>query len=115
MAALCCPLLSMLAQHSRLPLPRLPATTHRWRAPRWRQRTAAARAEQEKSPGHPNKSAVIQFDIDESPTSLKSPGEAVSMDNLRAVQKRLARETELKDQALAELQVNADATQSQTV
>eukprot|EP00802_Teleaulax_amphioxeia_P019692 Tamp_19934.p1 GENE.Tamp_19934~~Tamp_19934.p1 ORF type:complete len:270 (+),score=79.72 Tamp_19934:71-880(+) len=71
-------------------------------------RTAAARAEKEKSPGHPNKSAIIQFDIDDSPTSLNSPGEAVSMDNLKAVQKKLARETEMKEQALAELKVARD-------
>jgi hypothetical protein len=33
--------------------------------------------------------------------------EAMSMDNLKAMQQRLARETELKEQALAEMQVNS--------
>jgi hypothetical protein len=110
-AVFCCPLRSILARRSCLSLPCLPVTTHAWRAQIWRQRTAAARAEKEKSPGHPNKSAIIQFDIDDSPTSLNSPGEAVSMDNLKAVQKKLARETEMKEQALAELKVNDDVCQ----
>jgi hypothetical protein len=49
------------------------------------QRTAAPHEEEEQSPGC----------------------EAMSMDNLKAMQQRLARETELKEQALAEMQVSS--------
>ena len=62
-------------------------------------------AENGHSPGRPSPSAVIHFDVDEPPKYLTAAGEASNMDSIKSVQQRLARETQMKEQALAELQV----------